>query len=370
MIRKPISPTTRIILGISSFCALIAAYTWLANSQYAVNPTQMTTPGWTQNQQLGVIRRMLPKLRAAVPELEAAIQENDTKTAELRAALSVAQGENAAEKVTGIEAEIETLSRQNAEFQNEIDLVAEFEAAELQVAGAEADGDEAKREGTHKSILKGFQKITTEDDGEPAWLFADFGVSLKRFVLGVLFGTALAFVVGIAMGCFTPVDAFLNPPIAFLASIPPTAMIVVYMLVFKLRPELFIAVIGIGIFPTLAQAIYQAVKNDVPETSVNKAYTLGASNFEVIWEVVIPQILPRIIDAIRLQLGPAMIFLIAVELFVGSEGIGYRLKLNPRGNHYNVTYIYLICLGIIGMLLDWGLAALRRWLCPWFEASK
>lgn len=366
MIRKPISPTARIILGISSFCALIAAYTWLANSQYADNPTQMTTPGWTQSQQLGVIRRMLPKLKAAVPELEASIQKNDARTAELRIALSTAQGEEA----DSIEAEIDLLSKQNAQFQNEIDLVEEFEAAELQVAGLEAQGSEEKREGNFKSILKAFQQITTKDESEPAWLFADFGVSLKRFVLGVLFGTSLAFVVGIAMGCFTPVDAFLNPPIAFLASIPPTAMIVVYMLIFKLRPELFIAVIGIGIFPTLAQAIYQAVKNDVPETSVNKAYTLGASNFEVIWEVVIPQILPRIIDAIRLQLGPAMIFLIAVELFVGSEGIGYRLKLNPRGNHYNVTYIYLICLGVIGMLLDWGLAALRRWLCPWFEASK
>lgn len=221
-----------------------------------------------------------------------------------------------------------------------------------------------------RSIVKGIQKITTSDERDDAWLFADAGVSMKRFGLGILLGASLAFVVGITMGCFTPAEAFLLPPISFLASIPPTAMVVVYMLLFGLELKMFVAVIGIGIFPTLTQAIYQAVKNDVSDSAIDKAYTLGASHFEVIWEVIIPQILPRIIDAIRLQVGPAMIFLIAVELGLGSEGIGYRLRNAPRGNYYNVIFIYLILLGIFGMLVDWGLSALRRWWCPWFEGAN
>ena len=220
-----------------------------------------------------------------------------------------------------------------------------------------------------RSIVKGFQKITAADDDEPSWLEQDAGISIKRFALGMLLGSSLAFIVGIAMGCYTPVEAFLRPPISFLASIPPTAMIAVYMILFGLKLQMFVAVIGIGIFPTLAQAIYQAVKNDVSEAAINKAYTLGASQFEIIWEVVIPQILPRIIDAIRLQVGPAMIFLIAVEYSLGSEGIGYRLRNAPTGNYYNVIYIYLILLGLFGMTVNWVLLAYRKWWCPWFEGA-
>ena len=221
-----------------------------------------------------------------------------------------------------------------------------------------------------RSIAMAIQKITTRDDDQQPWLVQDAGISMKRFGLGMLLGASLAFIVGIAMGCFAPVEAFLRPPISFLASIPPTAMIAVYMILFGLKLQMFVAVIGVGIFPTLAQSIFQGVKNDVSEAAINKAYTLGASQFEIIWEVVIPQILPRIIDAIRLQVGPAMIFLIAVEYSLGSEGMGYRLRNAPRGNYYNVIYVYLVLLGIFGMLVNWMLTAFRRWWCPWFEGSN
>lgn len=222
-----------------------------------------------------------------------------------------------------------------------------------------------------RSFVEGFKKIAISTERETGWLYQDATVSLVRFSLGILVGAAMALIVGIAMGCVTWVEAFFKPPISFLASIPPTAMVVVYMLLFGLELKMFVAVIGMGIFPTLTQSIYQAVKNDVPESAIYKAYTLGASPLEVIWEVIIPQILPRIIDSIRLQVGPAMIFLIAVELGLGSEGIGYRLRNAPRGNYYNVIFIYLVLLGIFGMLVDWALTAIRRWLCPWFgDASK
>ena len=228
---------------------------------------------------------------------------------------------------------------------------------------------ERVQNGDYKSILKGCRKIFGLEDDE-SLLAKDAGVSLKRFALGMLLGSIMAFLVGIAMGCFTPVEAFLRPPVAFLASIPPTAMIVVYMLLFGLRLKMFVAVIGMGIFPTLAITIYQAVKNDVSDSAIDKAYTLGASHFEVIWEVIIPQILPRIIDAVRLQIGPAMIFLMAVEYALGSEGVGYRLRNVRKGSYYNVIFIYLILLGIFGMFMDWLLRLLRRWSCPWFEGVE
>jgi len=110
------------------------------------------------------------------------------------------------------------------------------------------------------------------------------------------------------------------------------------------------------------------VKKDVSSDLIDKAYTLGASEIEVIKEVIWPQILPRVIENIRLHLGPAMVFLIAAELLFASEGFGYTIRLQTRLMNMNVVFIYLAILGLTGLLCDWSLTRLRRWLCPWFGA--
>ena len=425
MIRKPIGRVPRILLGIVSFCALIGAYTLLANIQYWRNPTQHTTPGWTKHQQVRIVDKSLATAKTELEQAVVSVPPQDKERATELAERLAAMGFKtiAPEDLTGslAEAGVETKTVnkladtktdasvflsiptgetagtdegriRSAVAEQGTPYVTRIKTDEAIVFAVELNQDvvdaksvvsrleNAKQQiddGYFKSLLGGFRlMLFGESDADAGFverfkegtLYAHFGVSLKRFVLGMLVGISLAFVTGIAMGCFTPVEALLLPPLSFLASIPPTAMMVVYMLIFKLEP--FVAVVGIGIFPVLAQAIYQAVKNDVPESSVSKAYTLGASNFEVIWEVVIPQIMPRIIDAIRLQIGPAMIFLIAVEWAIGSEGIGYRIRLDPKGGYYNLVYLALIVLGAFGMLLDWAMIGFRRWWCPWFGDSR
>ena len=198
-------------------------------------------------------------------------------------------------------------------------------------------------------------------------LAIDVATTLWRLAVGVVAGVALSVVVGITMGCFPFVEALLGPPIIFFAKIPPTAMLAVYFVIFGIKFPLYIGMIALGIFPTLTPGIYQAAKKDVTDHAIYKAYTLGASQMEVIWNVIIPQILPRVIESIRLQIGPAMIFLIAAEYAVGGDaGLGYRIRMEQKMTNMNVVYIYLIILGIIGFAIDYGLAVSRRRLSPWF----
>ncbi len=230
-------------------------------------------------------------------------------------------------------------------------------------------------------FVDGWQQILIPDvrDGEAAfrvgdlwppssriWLVHDMGVTYYRLFLGVLVGSLIALAIGMAMGCFAPAEAFFLPPLSLLAKIPPTAMLAVYFVLFGTELKMYVAMIALGIFPTLAQSIYQAAKKDVSQHAIYKAYTLGASHTETIWNVVFRQILPRIIENVRLQIGPAMVFLVAAEWMVGGEGFGYRLKIYSRLQGMNVVYSYLIVLGGTGLLIDWGLSTLRRKLCPWF----
>ncbi len=217
---------------------------------------------------------------------------------------------------------------------------------------------------------EGFKQILQTRGGEsnpkPSWLNVDLRATYWRLILGLTTGVVLSVLVGILMGAYSAVEALFNPVITFFAKIPPTAMLAVYMVVFGTHLEMYVAMIAFGIFFTMAQAIYQAVKKDVAADNIDKAYTLGASETEVIVEVIWWQVLPRIIENLRLQLGPAMVFLIAAEWSFASEGFGYTIRQQSKLQNMHVVYIYLAILGLSGLLFDWLLLQLRRRLCPWF----
>jgi len=196
------------------------------------------------------------------------------------------------------------------------------------------------------------------------WLVADAGATAARLFLGLLFGIAGAVVLGILMGCFSWIEALLVPPLSLLAKVPPTAALAVFFVLVGTDTEMYVAMIAFGILPTLAQAIYLAV-DDVPEELLYKAYTLGASQLELIWNIIARAILPKLIDAIRLQIGPAMVFLIAAEMVCGDVGFGYRIRLQSRLLNMNVVYFYLAILAVFGFFMDYCLRLTQRVLSPW-----
>lgn len=215
-------------------------------------------------------------------------------------------------------------------------------------------------------FVEAWKKLVTRDASGDIWLVVDCWATYGRLFAGLATGVVAAVVIGMLMGCFAQAEAFFLPPLSFLAKIPPTAMLAVYFVLVGMEMKMFVAIISLGILPTLAQAIYQAAKKDVSEHAIYKAYTLGASNSETIWNVVFRQILPRVIENVRLQIGPAMVFLIAAEWAVANAGFGYRLRTQGRMMQMNVVYTYLVVLGATGFLMDWSLSVLRRKLCPWF----
>lgn len=202
-------------------------------------------------------------------------------------------------------------------------------------------------------------------DGD-SWLWTDAKATFTRHFTGLAVGVLAAVVIGLAMGCFTPLEALLLPPLSCFAKVPPTAMLAVFFVLVGTGMELYIAMIAFGVIPTLAQSVYQSARADVPEEMIYKAYTLGASHPELIWNVTFKQILPRIIEAVRLQVGPAMVYLIAAEYAVGEIGFGFRLRMQQRLSDMSTVYIYLAILAAVGFLMDYSLTWLRRLLCPWF----
>jgi NitT/TauT family transport system permease protein len=76
-----------------------------------------------------------------------------------------------------------------------------------------------------------------------------------------------------------------------------------------------------------------------------------------------------VIDCVRAQIGPALIFLIAAEWLIGDVGVGYQLRTQSRVLSMNVVFVYLIVLGALGVIAEYSLLWLRRTMCPWFVGN-
>jgi len=109
---------------------------------------------------------------------------------------------------------------------------------------------------------------------------------------------------------------------------------------------------------------------ELPREMIVKAETLGATSWQIGLRVVLPQILPRLTTCLRLQLGPAWLFLIAAEAISADSGLGYRIFLVRRYLSMDVIFPYVLWITILAigtnLLLDW----LRVKIFPWSELGK
>ena len=101
--------------------------------------------------------------------------------------------------------------------------------------------------------------------------------------------------------------------------IPPLAVLPILFIVLGLGEASKIALIVIGIAPVMVRDLALTV-GELPREQLVKAQTLGASTWQIVVRVVLPQMLPRLIDALRLSLGPAWLFLIAAEAIAPTGG--------------------------------------------------
>ncbi|MFH1038172.1 MAG: ABC transporter permease subunit [PVC group bacterium] len=223
---------------------------------------------------------------------------------------------------------------------------------------------------TWKQLQAGVKKVIEVNprSGE-RWLMVDAEATASRLFLGLLFGVLGAILLGVLMGCFPVIEALLAPPLSLLAKVPPTAALAVFFVLVGTDTEMYVTMIAFGILPVLAQSIYLAVR-DVPAEFLYKSYTIGASNAEVIWNIIVRAIFPKLIDTVRLQIGPAMVYLIAAEMVCGDVGFGYRIRLQSRLLNMNVVYPYLAILAAFGFAMDFGLRFAQKICCPWYAHEK
>ena len=206
----------------------------------------------------------------------------------------------------------------------------------------------------------------TPDRRSGEYLFwQDTGSSLRRLVIGVSTAAVIGLSIGVLNGLLPWFGAFGSASVRALSMIPPLAVLPILFIAFGIGEVAKVMLVVLGTAPLLTRDIEQRVR-ELPREQLVKAQTLDASSWQIATRVVLPQVLPRLVDGVRLSLGAAWLFLIAAEAIASTDGLGYRIFLVRRYMAMDVILPYVAWITLLAFLLDYGLKRANRLLFPWY----
>jgi NitT/TauT family transport system permease protein len=198
-------------------------------------------------------------------------------------------------------------------------------------------------------------------------LWKDTLATSRRFIYSILL-LIPAVLLGLHMGLFPYVGVFFLRFILFFDKIVALSLLPILFIVFGIDELSKIMLIVIGVTPTIILDTFNLTKG-VPSEQVVKACTLGASDFDVAYRVVMRQIMPRVLNSIRLNLKAVMLFLFAGEMIASTDGLAYRIALLRRHMGMDVIIPYVLWVALLLFLVDLAMRVANRKLHPWFQEA-
>ena len=217
------------------------------------------------------------------------------------------------------------------------------------------------------NIVVTFQSLFTMIERGVFW--KDLSSSLISVTAGFAIGFILSLPTAILMAWYTPVRNIIEPWIQFIRNIPPLAYVPLVVISAGVGRKPQIIVITIATFLIMTVTIYQGVIN-VDETLIKAARVLGATDKDIFLKVIAPATLPFIITAIRLGSSTALTTLIAAESTGAVAGLGMRIRSLNNSFEAAPMLLYIIIIGIIGMLVEKFVKYLERRFTGWQEKRE
>jgi NitT/TauT family transport system permease protein len=206
-----------------------------------------------------------------------------------------------------------------------------------------------------------------ERSGDVLW-WTDTWASLRRLLTALAISAVAGLTLGLAIGVIPYLRATIAPFVAAVSLIPPLAILPILFIVAGLGELAKVTLIIIGVAPVIVRDLAMRT-GELPNEQIIKAQTLGASTWQLVVRVVLPQLWPRLIDALRLCLGSAWLFLIAAEAIASTEGLGYRIFLVRRYLAMDLILPYVAWITLLAFTMDWLLKTLRSKAFAWAEPA-
>jgi NitT/TauT family transport system permease protein len=198
-------------------------------------------------------------------------------------------------------------------------------------------------------------------------LWKDTEATGRRFFISLAL-LIPAVILGLHMGLFPYVGTFFLRFVLFFDKIVALSLLPILFIAFGIGELAKVMLIVVGVAPTIILDTFNLTRG-VPNEQVVKAFTLGASDFDVAYRVVLKQIWPRVLNSIRLNLKAIMLFLFAGEMIASTDGLAYRIALMRRHMGMDVIIPYVLWVALLLFLVDLSMRWINRWLHPWFKEA-
>ena len=192
----------------------------------------------------------------------------------------------------------------------------------------------------------------------------DIGITIWRVVGGFILAALVAVPLGVLMGAYKPVEAFLEPFVSFARYLPASAFIPLLILWSGIGETQKLLVIFIGSVFQIILMVAVAVGNTRRDL-VEAAYTLGAQDQGIVRRVLLPMNAPEIAEILRLVLGWAWTYVIVAELIGSSAGIGHMIIDSQALLATGQMIFGIIVIGVIGLISDFLFKSINAKLFPW-----
>lgn len=208
-------------------------------------------------------------------------------------------------------------------------------------------------------VMKTF--FTMISNGE---LMDHIGISILRVLEGFFIGAMLAIVVGILCGLYKKVDDYLSLVIGFLRPIPILAWTPLLILWLGIDESSKVALIVIGTFWTVLLNVVSGIKS-TDRKLMEVASILEKDNRTLLLKVILPSSLPAIFTGLRSGIDMAWRSVVGAEMIAASKGIGFLITYAREISQPDVMIVGMICIGIIGILIEKLLAFFEKHLLKW-----
>jgi NitT/TauT family transport system permease protein len=191
-------------------------------------------------------------------------------------------------------------------------------------------------------------------------------VSLSRGAAGLGLAIVCGTVLGVLMAWYKPVRTALNPLVQAVYPMPKSALIPVVVLWLGFGSASKIVLIFIGCMLPVTLSAFNGARG-TEQVLIWSARSLGASRTTTLLQVVLPSALPEILTGIRTALAFAFVLLVATELIVARQGLGYMIGWLGDGGVYDAMFAVVLTVALLGFAADRSYLMLMRRVLRWRE---
>jgi ABC-type nitrate/sulfonate/bicarbonate transport system permease component len=191
--------------------------------------------------------------------------------------------------------------------------------------------------------------------------------SLFRALPGFAIGALVGIVLGLAAGIARNFEEMVSPLVFLTYPVPKIVMLPLFMLWFGIGDISKILIIALACFyPTFINAYYGA--KATPRILVWSARNMGASGAQIFRRVVLPGALPLVFAGLRVALALSFIVMFATEMINARSGLGHLIREAENGMRFDLMYVSLLAIAILGYASDRLLRFARSYFLPWEES--